>query len=105
MEDSFAGALVFSCAGITWSDDTLFEYLLNPTKYIPGTKMVFAGLKKEEERRGMSPMQCLGQLADCSSPACAFHDVDLVFGVHMLAYVQCTLPAGPHEFAQPTISS
>jgi cytochrome c len=40
-------------AGITWNDDTLFEYLLNPAKYIPGTKMVFAGLKKEDERRGM----------------------------------------------------
>ena len=36
-----------------WSDDTLFEYLLNPTKYIPGTKMVFAGLKKEDERKGL----------------------------------------------------
>ncbi|XP_046752994.1 cytochrome c-2 [Diprion similis] len=36
--------------GITWNSDTLFEYLLNPKKYIPGTKMVFAGLKKEEER-------------------------------------------------------
>lgn len=36
--------------GITWADDTLFEYLLNPKKYIPGTKMVFAGLKKPIER-------------------------------------------------------
>lgn len=36
--------------GITWSKETLFEYLENPNKYIPGTKMVFAGLKKPQDR-------------------------------------------------------
>ena len=36
--------------GITWSDETLFEYLENPKKYIPGTKMAFAGLKKDKDR-------------------------------------------------------
>ncbi|OQR67192.1 cytochrome c-like [Tropilaelaps mercedesae] len=36
--------------GITWNEDTLFEYLRDPKKYIPGTKMVFAGLKKPQDR-------------------------------------------------------
>ncbi|XP_077556147.1 cytochrome c [Haemaphysalis longicornis] len=36
--------------GITWNKDTLFIYLEDPKKYIPGTKMVFAGLKKPQDR-------------------------------------------------------
>jgi cytochrome c len=36
--------------GVHWAEDTLYDYLLNPKKYIPGTKMVFAGLKKPEVR-------------------------------------------------------
>lgn len=39
--------------GITWDDETLFDYLENPKKYIPGTKMVFAGMKKDTERRDL----------------------------------------------------
>ncbi|KAL3778343.1 hypothetical protein ACHAWO_006441 [Cyclotella atomus] len=37
-------------SGIQWGDETLFEYLENPKKYIKGTKMVFAGIKKPQER-------------------------------------------------------
>ncbi|QSL64032.1 hypothetical protein MERGE_000187 [Pneumocystis wakefieldiae] len=35
---------------IVWSENTLFEYLENPKKYIPGTKMVFPGFKKASDR-------------------------------------------------------
>jgi|Transcript_7482 cytochrome c len=36
--------------GVLWAEGTLYDYLLNPKKYIPGTKMVFAGLKKPQDR-------------------------------------------------------
>ena len=36
--------------GMTWEEATLIEYLENPKKYIPGTEMIFAGIKKSSER-------------------------------------------------------
>ncbi|KAN0003602.1 hypothetical protein ACTFIV_002506 [Dictyostelium citrinum] len=37
-------------AGIMWGEQTLFDYLENPKKYIPKTKMAFAGFKSEQDR-------------------------------------------------------
>ncbi|PGH08507.1 cytochrome c [Polytolypa hystricis UAMH7299] len=39
--------------GVMWNEDTLFEYLENPKKYIPGTKMAFGGLKKPKDRNDL----------------------------------------------------
>ncbi|KAJ3165655.1 hypothetical protein HK101_000180 [Irineochytrium annulatum] len=35
---------------VKWNEDEMFVYLENPKKYVPGTKMVFAGFKKPQER-------------------------------------------------------
>jgi cytochrome c len=36
-------------SGITWSDEAFKEYIKDPRAKIPGTKMVFAGIKNEKE--------------------------------------------------------
>jgi cytochrome c len=36
-------------SGITWDEATLREYLQNPRAKIPGTKMVFPGIKREKQ--------------------------------------------------------
>ncbi|XP_034498487.1 cytochrome c-like [Ailuropoda melanoleuca] len=36
--------------GIIWGEETLMEYLENPKKYIPETKMIFTGIKKTRKR-------------------------------------------------------
>ena len=39
--------------GLVWTDETLFEYLANPKAMVKGTKMVFAGLKSEDDRHAV----------------------------------------------------
>jgi cytochrome c len=36
-------------AGITWNESVFKEYIKDPRAKIPGTKMVFAGIKNEQE--------------------------------------------------------
>jgi cytochrome c len=36
-------------SGITWDETTLMEYLKNPRAKVPGTKMLFPGLKRDDD--------------------------------------------------------
>ena len=40
-------------SGVTWDDATLDAYLTDPRKFMPGTKMVFAGLKNPDDRKAI----------------------------------------------------
>lgn len=37
-------------SGVVWTEQIMFEYLENPRAFMPGTKMIFAGLRKPQDR-------------------------------------------------------
>ncbi len=52
--------------GKVWTYEELYRYLFAPKKYIVGTKMAFAGLKKDEDRANV--IAYLRSLADSPLP-------------------------------------
>jgi len=36
--------------GLVWTDENLHTYLKKPRDFVPGTKMTFAGLRKDDDR-------------------------------------------------------
>jgi cytochrome c len=40
-------------SGITWSEPVFKEYIVDPRKKVPGTKMVFAGIKSDKEQNDL----------------------------------------------------
>ena len=53
MEDfKFSEAMIE--AAIVWDDATMAQYLAKPKEMVPGTKMAFAGLRKEKQIANVS---------------------------------------------------
>ena len=48
--EGFAYSKAMVAADITWSAETIAEYMANPKAYIPKNKMAFIGLKKQADR-------------------------------------------------------
>ena len=44
----YSGAM--KSKGVTWAPDTLDAFLAAPMKYVPGTRMAFAGISNPQER-------------------------------------------------------
>jgi len=40
-------------SGITWTPEKLFQYLENPQRVVPGTKMAFAGIRDPQQRANL----------------------------------------------------
>jgi cytochrome c len=40
-------------SGLTWTEENLDKYLADPKGFIPGNRMAFAGVKKEDERHAV----------------------------------------------------
>src|SRR5690242_8068123 len=40
-------------SGITWNKEAFLDYIKDPKAKIPGTKMIFAGIKNEKERNDL----------------------------------------------------
>ncbi len=48
--EGFAYSDALKKSGITWDDETLHKWLENPKALVPGTKMLFPGVKDETQR-------------------------------------------------------
>jgi len=51
--DGYAYSKVMTASDIIWSEETIDAYIANPKTFMPGNKMVFIGLKKQQDRESL----------------------------------------------------
>lgn len=50
-EEGYKYSSAMANSGLVWNEETLDKYLEKPRDVVPGTKMTFAGLRKEQDRQ------------------------------------------------------
>jgi cytochrome c len=51
--EGYAYSKAIQASDITWDDASMDAYIENPKSFIPGNKMVFVGLRKEQDRQNL----------------------------------------------------
>lgn len=49
-KEGFAYSKAMKASGVVWDEVTMDAYLTKPAQFMPGNKMTFIGLKKQEDR-------------------------------------------------------
>lgn len=52
-KSEFAYSKSFKASDIVWTDENLDAFLAKPKDFLPGNRMTFVGLKKEEDRKAI----------------------------------------------------
>ena len=51
--ENFKYSSAMKNSGVVWDEKSLDAYITNPKKFMPGNKMTFVGLKKEDVRKAV----------------------------------------------------
>ncbi len=51
--DGYRYSSALKLADFVWSEEKLDDWLLNPRTFLPGNRMTFSGLEKEQERKDL----------------------------------------------------
>jgi cytochrome c len=62
----FSYTAAMTNSGISWTSQNLNSFLSNPKKFLPGTKMIYSGLKKDADRNNL--IAYITQFRNASAP-------------------------------------
>ncbi len=51
--DGFKYSKAMKASNVVWNEETLNKFLAKPKAFMPGTRMVFAGLNKDDRRKNL----------------------------------------------------